>query len=90
MQSNSGTNTDRGKSEYLEKPRATCITKKSLTIKQTVFLSRIQQYCMILVSYYGNMFRSFFRPSSGQRTQVKVTGSAYFRPMYSYVRLKMV
>ena len=27
---------------------------------------------MILVSYYGYMFRSFFRPSSGQRTQLKV------------------
>jgi len=33
---------------------------------------------MILVSYYGNMFQSLFRPSSGQRTQVKGTISAYY------------
>ena len=33
---------------------------------------------MILLSYYGNMFPSFFRPTSGQRTYVKGKISAYY------------
>ena len=32
---------------------------------------RTQQQYMILVPNYGNMFRPFFRPSSGLRTEVK-------------------
>jgi hypothetical protein len=31
----------------------------------------------LLVSYYGNMFRSFFRPSSVLRSNVSGTVSAY-------------
>jgi hypothetical protein len=33
---------------------------------------------MIQVLYYGNMFRSFFRPSSGQLTNVKGAVSRYY------------
>jgi hypothetical protein len=46
-------------------------------IKQFMPSGTQQQY-MILVSYYGNMFQHFFRPSSSQRTLAKGTISAYY------------